>query len=102
MTTPKWVRTRCQPIAVSDVLEILRGAVEDEATESRVVEAGGPDVLTYGDMMRVYAEEAGLRRRILIPIPMLNPGSRRGGSASSRRCPPKWRGLSSRACVPRL
>ena len=73
MTTPKWVRTRCQPIAVSDVLEILRGAVEDEATESRVVEAGGPDVLTYGDMMRVYAEEAGLRRRILIPIPVLNP-----------------------------
>jgi len=73
MTTPRWVRTKCQPIAVRDVLEILVGAVADTSDESRVVEAGGPDVLTYQEMMKIYAEEAGLRRRILIPVPLLTP-----------------------------
>lgn len=73
MTTPKWVRTRCQPVAVGDVLEILRGAIEDGSDESRVLEVGGPEVLSYEDMMQIYAEEAGLRRRVLIPVPLLTP-----------------------------
>jgi len=74
MTTPRWVRTRCQPIAVRDVLGLLASAVEDTTTEDRVLEAGGPDVLTYAEMMQIYAEEAGLRRRIILPVPVLSPG----------------------------
>jgi uncharacterized protein YbjT (DUF2867 family) len=73
MTTPRWVRTKCQPIAVRDVLEILVGALADTSGESRLVEIGGPDVLTYEEMMQIYAEEAGLRHRILIPVPLLSP-----------------------------
>jgi hypothetical protein len=73
MVTPKWVRTRCQPIAVRDVLEILVDAVGDTSSGSRVIEAGGPDVLSYLEMMRIYAEEAGLRRRLVIPVPFLTP-----------------------------
>jgi uncharacterized protein YbjT (DUF2867 family) len=72
MTTPRWVRTRCQPVAVRDVIDLLIRAVEEDATESRVLEVGGPDVLTYRDMMRIYAEVAGLRRRLIIPLPFLN------------------------------
>ncbi|MDX1691178.1 MAG: SDR family oxidoreductase [Acidimicrobiia bacterium] len=74
MTTPTWVRTDCQPIAVRDVLEMLVAAVEEEGDASRVVEVGGPDVLSYQDMMKVYAEEAGLRKRIIVPVPVLSPG----------------------------
>ncbi len=73
MVTPRWVRTRCQPVAVGDVLEILRGAIEDRSSESRILEVGGPDVLTYEQMMQIYAEEAGLRRRVVIPVPLLTP-----------------------------
>jgi uncharacterized protein YbjT (DUF2867 family) len=73
MTTPKWVRTRCQPIAIRDVLEILVRVVDDEDPSDRVVEIGGPDTLTYQQMMQVYAEEAGLRRRLIIPVPLLTP-----------------------------
>lgn len=74
MTTPKWVRTRCQPVAVRDILEALLRAVEEPAGEDRIVEIGGPDVLTYQEMMQVYAEEAELRKRIIIPVPVLSPG----------------------------
>ncbi|OFW66997.1 MAG: hypothetical protein A2Z12_07005 [Actinobacteria bacterium RBG_16_68_21] len=73
MTTPKWVRTRCQPIAVRDILQILLSALADTSASFRVLEAGGPDVLTYETMMQIYAEEAGLRRRLLIPVPLLTP-----------------------------
>ncbi len=72
MTTPRWVRTPCQPVAVRDVLDVLVQAVSDEAAEARIVDIGGPDVLTYRDMMKIYAEEAGLHRRWIIPLPFLN------------------------------
>jgi uncharacterized protein YbjT (DUF2867 family) len=71
MTTPRWVRTRCQPVAVRDVLHLLLVAAEDRSEESRVLDVGGPDVLTYREMMQVYAEEAGLRRRVILPLPLL-------------------------------
>jgi len=74
MTTPRWVRTLCQPIAVRDILEILGQAVSEDSTESHVIEAGGPDILTYQKMMQVYAEEAGLRKRLIVPVPVLSPG----------------------------
>ena len=73
MVTPKWVRTRCQPIAIRNVLQILAGALDDDSGDSHVWEIGGPDQLTYEEMMRVYAEEAGLPRRLIIPVPVLSP-----------------------------
>ena len=73
MTTPRWVRRRCQPIAVGDVLGLLVRAVDDPEPVSRVLEIGGPDVLTYQDMMRGYAQEVGLRR-VILPVPFLSPG----------------------------
>ena len=73
MTTPRWVRSRCQPIAVSDVLRLLVRALDDPEPVDRVLEIGGPDVLTYQDMMHAYAAEVGLHR-LIIPIPFLSPG----------------------------
>jgi uncharacterized protein YbjT (DUF2867 family) len=72
MTTPRWVRNRCQPIAVSDVLSLLVRALDDPEPVSRVLEIGGPDILSYQDMMQGYAEEVGLRR-FIIPVPLLSP-----------------------------
>lgn len=76
MTTPKWVHNRIQPIAVRDVLHYLVAAATAEVPSTqraRTWDIGGPDVLEYGDMMRVYAEVAGLRRRYLIVLPFLTP-----------------------------
>lgn len=72
MVAPRWVSSRCQPVAISDVLRYLLAAVEDEGTAGQVVEIGGADVLTYRDMMLAYAEERGLKRRILT-VPVLTP-----------------------------
>jgi uncharacterized protein YbjT (DUF2867 family) len=71
MITPRWVGTRCQPIGIRDVLDYLVGAL-DHPEVSGVVEIGGPDVLSYGDMMRGYARLRGLRR-LMIPVPVLTP-----------------------------
>jgi uncharacterized protein YbjT (DUF2867 family) len=73
MTTPRWVATRTQPIAVRDVLRMLVGVLEVEEAAGRVLEIGGPDVLTYAEMMQRYAAIAGLRRRIIIRVPVLSP-----------------------------
>ena len=72
MVTPRWVHTRCQPIAIRDVLELLVHAILEEG-DSVIHEIGGPDQLTYEQMMRVYAEVAGLPRRWIIPVPALTP-----------------------------
>ncbi len=74
MTTPSWVNTKCQPIAIRDVLAYLVAALDDSDGQDYVVEIGGPDVLSYRDMMQIYAEEAGLPRRLIIPVPVLSPG----------------------------
>ena len=73
MVTPKWVRTRCQPIAIMDVLKVLVAAIEEPAGESHTWGIGGPDQLSYEEMMRGYAEVAGLPRRVIIPVPLLSP-----------------------------
>ena len=72
MITPKWVRTRCQPLAIADLLEILVGALGDTGP-SVIREIGGPEALTYEQMMRTYAEVAGLPRRWIIAVPALTP-----------------------------
>jgi uncharacterized protein YbjT (DUF2867 family) len=73
MVTPKWVSTKCQPIAIANIVSILVAAITTDAAISGVYEAGGPEVITYANMMETYAECAGLRRRILIPVPFLTP-----------------------------
>lgn len=73
MTTPRWVRTRCQPIAIRDVLSYLIAAVGDSEPGHSVCEIGGPDVLTYQEMMQTYARVAGLPRRLIIAVPVLSP-----------------------------
>src|SRR6478609_10810223 len=73
MVTPQWVRTECQPISIRDVLRYLVAVVEHEEPIAGVLEIGGPDVLSYADMMATYASVAGLPRRRLLPVPVLSP-----------------------------
>lgn len=74
MVCPRWVtRTRCQPVAIADVLHCLVAALGSTADAHEVVEIGGPDLLTYQDMMQRYAAVAGLRRRIILGVPVLTP-----------------------------
>jgi uncharacterized protein YbjT (DUF2867 family) len=73
MTTPKWVHNKIQPIAIDDVLHYLAEAATADIPTSRTWDIGGPDALEYGDAMQVYAQEAGLRRRLIIAIPFLTP-----------------------------
>lgn len=76
MTTPKWVRMPCQPIALDDVVSYLIAAVAlpDAPGElHRIYEVGGSDSVTYGDLLRMYGKHRGLKR-LVIPVPMLSPG----------------------------
>jgi uncharacterized protein YbjT (DUF2867 family) len=73
MTTPRWVETKVQPIAVRHVLAYLTGVLGNHDAYGKVFEIGGPDVLTYREMMNLYASAAGLRRRVIIPVPVLSP-----------------------------
>ncbi|MFI5980478.1 SDR family oxidoreductase [Streptomyces sp. NPDC051555] len=73
MVTPSWVGTRIQPIAVRDVLRYLVGSATMPADVSRAFDIGGPDVVTYEQMMRRYAVVAGLPHRLILRVPMLTP-----------------------------
>ncbi|MEU9127616.1 SDR family oxidoreductase [Kitasatospora sp. NPDC048540] len=73
MVTPNWVDTRIQPIAVRDVLRYLVGAAALPPEVNRSFDIGGPDVLTYREMMLRYAGIAGLPRRLIVPVPVLTP-----------------------------
>lgn len=73
MTTPRWVQTPCQPIAIRNVLNYLQGCLEHDETTGQTYDIGGPDVLTYQRLMEIYAEEAKLPRRWIIPVPVLTP-----------------------------
>ncbi len=72
MICPRWVFSRTQPVAIRDVMAYLVAALRTGASADQVIEIGGPDVLTYADMMRVYARVRGLRR-LIIPVPVLTP-----------------------------
>jgi uncharacterized protein YbjT (DUF2867 family) len=73
MVTPRWVHNRIQPIAIRDVLRYLVASSELPDDVSRAFDIGGPDVLTYRDMMQRYAQVAELSRRIIVPVPVLSP-----------------------------
>ena len=72
MICPRWLTTATQPIAVDDVLAYLLAARELPAGESRTFEIGGPDVVTYADLIREYARQKGLRRWLIF-VPVLTP-----------------------------
>jgi len=74
MTTPSWVnKTRCQPAAVEDVIEALLACRQRSEMGHDILELGGPDVVTYREMMETYAEVAELRERKIIGLPVLTP-----------------------------
>ncbi len=73
MVTPRWVRNRIQPIAVRDVLAYLVGLAGVPEDVNRDFDLGGPDVLTYAEMMQRYAKIAGLPPRLIIPVQLLSP-----------------------------
>jgi uncharacterized protein YbjT (DUF2867 family) len=72
MVTPRWVETLTQPISIRDVLSYLTAVLEDDPGD-HIYEIGGPDVVSYREMMQAYAAVAGLRRRIILPVPLLTP-----------------------------
>jgi uncharacterized protein YbjT (DUF2867 family) len=73
MTTPKWVMNKTHPIAVRDVLWYLKSAAKLEKPVSGIFDIGGPEVLTYADMMQKFAKLSGLRKRLIIKVPVLTP-----------------------------
>lgn len=72
MICPRWLATPTQPIAIDDVLAYLFAAKNLPPGQSHIFEIGGSDVVTYGDMVREYARQRGLRRW-LISVPVLTP-----------------------------
>lgn len=73
MIAPRWVYTRTQPIAISDVVGYLVRALDVEETAGETFDIGGPDILSYAELFQLYAAEAGLRRRLILPVPLLTP-----------------------------
>jgi uncharacterized protein YbjT (DUF2867 family) len=73
MVTPRWVSTPSQPIAVRNVLHYLVECLRVPETAGRTLDAGGPDVLTYRELMDVMSDALGLRRRWIVPVPVLTP-----------------------------
>ncbi|RHA44332.1 SDR family oxidoreductase [Cellulomonas rhizosphaerae] len=73
MTVPRWVENRIQPIAIRDVLRYLVGSAAMPSEVSRGFDIGGPDVLTYRDMMQRYAAAEGLPRRVIVGVGVLTP-----------------------------
>ncbi len=72
MVTPRWVSTQAQPIAIEDVVAYLVAALDAALPASRVVQIGGADRGSYADIMREYARQRGLTRR-MVPVPVLTP-----------------------------
>lgn len=73
MVTPKWVCSECQPIAVRDVIGYLIGVLGEKGAIGQTFEIGGPDVKPYSEIMKIMAEELGLGKRWIIPVPVLTP-----------------------------
>lgn len=72
MVCPRWVYTRTQPIGIREVLEYLATALAVPESSGRIVEIGGSEIVTYGEMMMIYAEARGLKR-LMVPVPVLTP-----------------------------
>ena len=72
MITPKWLNTKCQPIAISDVIELLTKTLLNPKTYNQNFDIGGPDILSYKEMLLIYGKERNLKRRILV-VPIMTP-----------------------------
>lgn len=73
MITPRWVQTRCQPVALADCLVLLTAVLARDDTIGETFEIGGPDALTYRSMLETVADLTN-RRRLILPVPVLSPG----------------------------
>ena len=73
MITPRWVFTPTQPIAIADILAYLAGCLQIDPSGHAAFDVGGPDIVNYRDLIAIYAEEAGLPRRRIVPVPVLTP-----------------------------
>ena len=72
MICPRWVYTPCQPIGIREVLEYLATALAVPESSGRIIEIGGSEVISYGEMMMIYADVRGLKRW-MVPVPVLTP-----------------------------
>ena len=72
MITPRWVNTKCQPIAIRNVIQFLNGVIGYEPSYNKSFDIGGPDILTYKEMMLRFAQSRGLKRTI-ITLPVMTP-----------------------------
>jgi uncharacterized protein YbjT (DUF2867 family) len=73
MICPKWIDTRIQPIALRDILAYLAGCLLSPDTSGKRFDVGGPEILTYREMMNQYAEARGIAKRIIFRVPLLTP-----------------------------
>jgi uncharacterized protein YbjT (DUF2867 family) len=73
MITPRWVDTQVQPIGIRNVLNYLQGCLETDEVLGQTFDIGGPEVVTYRRLFQIFAEEAGLRKRIIVPVPFFTP-----------------------------
>jgi uncharacterized protein YbjT (DUF2867 family) len=73
MITPSWVNSLCQPVAIRNVLGYLLGCLKRPETAGQTYDIGGPDVVTYRKLLDIYGREANLRKRVVIPVPVLSP-----------------------------
>ncbi|NNE07100.1 MAG: SDR family oxidoreductase [Gemmatimonadetes bacterium] len=73
MVTPRWVQTEAQPIGVRNVLHYLVACLDTPETAGRTLDIGGPDVFSYEKIMQIMAEELGVRKRLIMPVPVLTP-----------------------------
>lgn len=72
MITPRWLKTKCQPIAIRNVVEFLNGVIGNTETYNKSYDIGGPDILSYKEMLLRFAKIRGLKRRIVI-VPIMTP-----------------------------
>lgn len=72
MIAPKWLKTRCQPIAIKNVIDYLLGVINKKSAFNKVFDIGGPDILTYKEMLSGYSEVRGLKR-VILTVPVLTP-----------------------------
>jgi uncharacterized protein YbjT (DUF2867 family) len=73
MVTPRWVTTESQPIAVRDVLHYLVACLQAPETSGRTLDIGGPDIVSYRQLMDIMSDALRLRRRVILPVPVLTP-----------------------------
>lgn len=73
MVTPKWVSTESQPIAIRNVLHYLVACLEEPETIGRTIDIGGSEIMIYREIMQTMASALGLRKRLVIPVPVLTP-----------------------------